>query len=51
MNVEERAKELRTHLLALNEVNFGDFAVELDLLDYLLGNKCSYELPNKSGVL
>ncbi len=42
MTVESKAVALREHLSALADMSFGDFSRELDLLDYLLGNKCSY---------
>ena len=50
MTVEERAKALYDNLEELNEMNFGDFTAELDLLAFLLGKKCSYELPARLEV-
>jgi hypothetical protein len=42
MTIEDKAKELRTNLRCLMDSGFANFDTELDLLDFLLGDKCSY---------
>lgn len=42
MSVEDKANELREHLRGLVNMGFANFDSELDLLDYLLGDKCAY---------
>jgi hypothetical protein len=51
MTVEAKALSLRKHLGELHEMGFSDFAVELDLLDFILGTKEMYcEMASKCVV-